>query len=286
MQQLLGKAQDKSFWAEVREKECYKPLIERLKKEYAENMATGDLLNLKYSEFKLFWVTGNRTIYEKQFNLRRARANHAALLALIYPEEQEYLDVLMDSVYAICDEYSWCLPAHHGQLEVNDNARIRHSVSADRRRAERIDRFFIFAYVLLGQSVFSTVFFYNEHRDGCYRGDGDHTARHADYHQGINAGLGYLKIGKIKGRVKIIGHEFHCLCNILKISGNDRILIFSGKIIKIHIYVFIPTRIVLVHLELAFRKNDLYTFCNNIMLYTIDICNDCMIGFRTYFICF
>ena len=124
MQQLLGKAQDKSFWAEVREKECYKPLIERLKKEYAENMATGDLLNLKYSEFKLFWVTGNRTIYEKQFNLRRSRANHAALLALIYPEEQEYLDVLMDSVYAICDEYSWCLPAHHGKLEVNDNARI------------------------------------------------------------------------------------------------------------------------------------------------------------------
>lgn len=124
MQQLLGKAQDKSFWAEVREKECYKPLIERLKKGYAENMATGDLLNLKYSEFKLFWVTGNRTIYEKQFNLRRARANRAALLALIYPEEQEYLDVLMDSVYAICDEYSWCLPAHHGKLEVNDNARI------------------------------------------------------------------------------------------------------------------------------------------------------------------
>lgn len=121
---LLGRAQDKEFWAEVREKECYKPLVERLKKSYAENMATGDLLNLKYSEFKLFWVTGNRTIYEKQFNLRRSRANRAALLALIYPEEQEYLDVLMDSVYAICDEYSWCLPAHHGKLEVNDNSRI------------------------------------------------------------------------------------------------------------------------------------------------------------------
>ena len=121
---LMGRAQEKEFWAEVREKECYKFLIEKLKSSYAENMATGDLLNLKYSEFKMFYTTGNRTIYEKQFGIRRARAFRAMLLALIYPEEQSYLDVLMDTVYAICDEYSWCLPAHHGKLEVNDNARI------------------------------------------------------------------------------------------------------------------------------------------------------------------
>ena len=121
---LLGKAQDKEFWAYVREADCYKSIIERLKKEYAENMAQGDLKCHKYSDFKLFWTTGNRTIYEKGFNHVRGRANRAAILALIYPEEQEYLDTLMDSVYAICDEYSWCLPAHHGQLEVNDNARI------------------------------------------------------------------------------------------------------------------------------------------------------------------
>lgn len=124
MQQLMGKAQDKEFWAYVREADCYKSIIERLKKEYAENMATGDLECHKYSEFKLFWTTGNRTIYEKGFNHVRSRANRAAVLALIYPEEQEYLDTLMDSLYAICDEYSWCLPAHHGKLEVNDNARI------------------------------------------------------------------------------------------------------------------------------------------------------------------
>ena len=124
MQQLMGRAQDKEFWAYVRDAQCYKPLIERLKKEYDANMATGDLLNLKYSEFKLFWTTGNRTIYEKQFGIRRARANLCTILSLIYPEEQRYLDELMDTVYAICDEYSWCLPAHHGKLEDNDNARI------------------------------------------------------------------------------------------------------------------------------------------------------------------
>ena len=122
--QLLGKAQDKEFWEHVREADCYKSLIERLKNDYAKNMETGPLKCHKYSEFKLFWTTGNRTIYEKGFNLVRARICYSTLLSLIYPENEEYLDVLMDSISAVCDEYSWCLPAHHGKLEVNDNARI------------------------------------------------------------------------------------------------------------------------------------------------------------------
>lgn len=121
---LMGKAQDKEFWAYVREADCYKSIIERLKNDYAKNMETGPLKCHKYSEFKLFWTTGNRTIYEKGFNLVRARVLYSAILSLIYPENEEYLDVLMDSISAVCDEYSWCLPAHHGKLEVNDNARI------------------------------------------------------------------------------------------------------------------------------------------------------------------
>ena len=121
---LLGKAQDKEFWKYVREADCFKDQLEKLKKAYDANMATGDLLTLKYREFKLFWTTGNRTVYEKQFGIRRERANLCTILSLVYPEEQRYLDDLMDALFAICDEYSWCLPAHHGKLEVNDNARI------------------------------------------------------------------------------------------------------------------------------------------------------------------
>ena len=48
----------------------------------------------------------------------------SALLALIYPEEDKYLIKLMDAIYAICDEYTWCLPAHQGKLEPNNNTKI------------------------------------------------------------------------------------------------------------------------------------------------------------------
>ena len=48
----------------------------------------------------------------------------SALLALIYPEEEKYLLRLMDEIYVICDEYTWCLPAHQKVLEVNDNSKI------------------------------------------------------------------------------------------------------------------------------------------------------------------
>ena len=48
----------------------------------------------------------------------------AVLLALIYPEEEKYIVRLMDQIYAICDEYTWCLPAHQGKLEKNNNCKI------------------------------------------------------------------------------------------------------------------------------------------------------------------
>ena len=51
------------------------------------------------------------------------------MLCLIYPEEQEYLDTLMDIIYALCDEYTWCQPAHQGKLEPNNNTRIDLSAS-------------------------------------------------------------------------------------------------------------------------------------------------------------
>ena len=121
---LLGRAHDKDFWAQVREKEVFKQYVKRCEEIYAEKKAEGDLRSLKYSEFKLFWTTGDRAIYQAPYFSRRIYMENAALLCLIYPEEQEYLDTLMDIIYAICDEYTWCLPAHQGQLEPNNNVRI------------------------------------------------------------------------------------------------------------------------------------------------------------------
>ena len=122
--ELLGKAQSKEFWLGVREKEYFSPYVDRIKRAYDERVARGGIKALKYSEFKTFFTTGNRSVYEGNYFDRRSLMENSALLALIYPEKQEYLDTLMDTVYAICDEYTWCLPAHQGKLEPNNNCRI------------------------------------------------------------------------------------------------------------------------------------------------------------------
>ena len=121
---LLGKAMDKNFWKEVREKECFTKYREELFYLWKTECEDKETMALRYSDFKLYWVTGDRGVYERTYFSRRKAMDCAALLSLIYPEEEKYLIKLMDVIYAICDEYTWCLPAHQGQLEPNNNVRI------------------------------------------------------------------------------------------------------------------------------------------------------------------
>ena len=121
---LLGKACDKNFWKEVREKDCYAFFREQVEHCYHEKYESAEYTADKYSEFKMFFTTGNRTVYEKHFFDKSMAMNSAALLALIYPDEDKYINALMDLIFTICDRYTWCLPAHQGQNEYNDNSHI------------------------------------------------------------------------------------------------------------------------------------------------------------------
>ncbi len=121
---LLGKAMDKNFWNEVRTKECFSGYREELLKMWDEKCENKEISQMTYSDFKLFWTTGDRSIYESKYFFRRHVMDCSALLALIYPEEEKYLIKLMDVIYAVCDEYTWCLPAHQGKLEPNNNTKI------------------------------------------------------------------------------------------------------------------------------------------------------------------
>ncbi|MBQ7386654.1 MAG: heparinase II/III family protein [Clostridia bacterium] len=120
---LLGKAMDKGFWREVRERDSYAFFREETEKIWREH-GEREIMALKYSDYKLFFVTGDRKIYENTYFTRRLALDSAAIMSLIYPEEERYLDKLMDIIYAICDEYTWCLPAHQRQNDRNDNSRI------------------------------------------------------------------------------------------------------------------------------------------------------------------
>lgn len=126
MVEILGRACDPKFWTdEVR----VKPLYERYREQCLNYWEREDLENkvfpaLRYSDYKLFWTTGDRGIFERSYFSRRYALEYTLPLALMYPEEEKYLKAIMDWVYMICDEYSWCLPAHQGPIEPNNNSRI------------------------------------------------------------------------------------------------------------------------------------------------------------------
>ena len=123
MKHLLGQAQELGFWKSVREKETYRPLLENLLYRW-EKEAKLEIPLLPYSAYRRFVFDGDRDTYETPYFHRRRAINVSAVLALIYPEREEYLVQLMDLIYAICDEYTWCLPAHQTELGINNNRHI------------------------------------------------------------------------------------------------------------------------------------------------------------------
>ena len=113
---LIGKAHDKEFWESVRNDPDYRFLIDGLLAIYEKDCDTS-INELLYSEFKLFKTTGDRGVFEKPYFKRRRALSALSMLSLIYPDEEKYLDGLMDVIYAICNEYTWCLPAHQPNID-------------------------------------------------------------------------------------------------------------------------------------------------------------------------
>ena len=108
---LLGRAQDPRFWSEdVRNKPEFERYRTELLKYWEKNgLETKNFEALRYSDFKLFWTTGDREKYQGAYFGRRTAIEVTVPLCLIYPEEEKYINKLMDLVYSVCDEYTWCL---------------------------------------------------------------------------------------------------------------------------------------------------------------------------------
>ena len=120
---LLEKGKDKKFWKIVREDPAYRPLLDALLAQYEENVRR-PIESLRYSDFRVYFENGNRSLYEAAYFTRRARLNACALLCLLYPEKEAYLTELQDAIWAICDEYNWALPAHLTDWERNNRSFI------------------------------------------------------------------------------------------------------------------------------------------------------------------
>ena len=80
---------------------------------YAREFASTPIQPLPWSLFRLFDDTGDRRRFETPFFDRR-RALGALEISVLAGRDVDgtLLSSLHDFLWAICDEYSWCVPAH------------------------------------------------------------------------------------------------------------------------------------------------------------------------------
>ncbi|MFD8567553.1 heparinase II/III family protein [Streptomyces sp. NPDC059639] len=95
---------------------------------------------LPFSAYRRFDDDGDRLAYEELYFRRRAHVTALAAEALI--DEAAPLDALADALWAVCDEYTWALPAHE-----------MHATRLDRGMDRCLDLFAALTAHLLAETV-------------------------------------------------------------------------------------------------------------------------------------
>lgn len=81
-------------------------------KQAGEELLSKPIPTLLYSDYRQYDETGERANCQKDYSDRRHRLNVFGILAVLFPENKEYITALEDIIWAICDEYTWSVPAH------------------------------------------------------------------------------------------------------------------------------------------------------------------------------
>ncbi|HIW34616.1 MAG TPA: heparinase II/III-family protein [Candidatus Paenibacillus intestinavium] len=63
--------------------------------------------------FRMYEETGERIPYERAYFEKRKRLNTFAIMSLLRSEQKDYREALLHTAWSICDEETWCLPAHY-----------------------------------------------------------------------------------------------------------------------------------------------------------------------------
>ncbi len=76
---------------------------------------------LKFSKFRLYDETGDRDTYARSYyGERRTRLTSFGIRVWLYHEDEDIRE-LEDILWAICDEYTWALPAHLDGILTNNS---------------------------------------------------------------------------------------------------------------------------------------------------------------------
>lgn len=69
------------------------------------------LISIRFQKYKEFDTTGGREAFQEEYFGHRKRLNVMVMAYLLFGDEK-YLQEAEDAIWAICDEYTWCLHAH------------------------------------------------------------------------------------------------------------------------------------------------------------------------------
>ncbi|MGB4587809.1 MAG: heparinase II/III family protein [Clostridiaceae bacterium] len=78
----------------------------------AVKILNSPLPHLNLDDYRQFTATGNRTLFEKKYFDRRKRLGTLVLAEMIEGQNQ-FTDAILHHIYSICEEITWCLPAHN-----------------------------------------------------------------------------------------------------------------------------------------------------------------------------
>ena len=120
---LIGKAADPQFWSEIKNKPEFKPMLDALKRDF-EADGMDEIPTTKFSKFRLFHDIGDRSIFQVDFFKRQHRMFMLTAMTLIYPDEPKHLERLQDTIWEMCDQYVWALPAHMPNITENNNCEL------------------------------------------------------------------------------------------------------------------------------------------------------------------
>lgn len=96
------------------EAEAQGGLIEEIRMEADKRLLAPDP-ELTFALFRVFADTGERLAYENVYFDRRKRLNAFVIMALQEPSNKLYEAAALDTIWSICNEFTWCLPAHFNE---------------------------------------------------------------------------------------------------------------------------------------------------------------------------
>lgn len=91
-----------------------KQVISHLKTE-ANKYIGKPIVEPSFNRYRVFFNTGNRQKYEQLYFKKRKRLTLFGLLLLHEPDKAEYREELENTIFSICQEFTWSLPAHVDQ---------------------------------------------------------------------------------------------------------------------------------------------------------------------------